>query len=109
ARIAQPPRPPSIVTRFPMALPEGQTLTGRSGAAVAISPDGSKIVYVANRRLYLRSLSDLEPRAIPGTDVNPRHPVFSPDGASVIFGSLNDPTLRRTAVSGGTPVSVSPA
>jgi Tol biopolymer transport system component len=106
---ARPAPPSSIVTRFPLMLGEGQTFFQRSGQVVAISPDGSKIVYVANRRLYLRSSSDLEARPVPGTDVNPRHPVFSPDGASILFGDFTDRTLKRVAVTGGAPVTVSPA
>ena len=32
-----------------------------------LSPDGTRLVYVANNQLYLRSMSDLEARPIPGT------------------------------------------
>ena len=106
---ARPALPSSIVTRFPLMLGEGQTFSQRSGQVVAISADGSRIVYVANRRLYLRSLSDLEARPIPGTEVNPRHPVFSPDGASIVFGDVTDQKLKRIAVTGGAPVTVSAA
>ena len=34
---------------------------------LAVSPDGTPLVYLANHQLYLRSMSDLEARPIPGT------------------------------------------
>ena len=53
-------------------LPAGQRLT--SDAAdypMAVSPDGSRIAYVAEEeagtQLYVRELSELEPKAIAGT------------------------------------------
>ena len=54
---------------------------------VTVSPDGSRIVYVANRRLYVRSLSESTPREIQGSE-DPEGvttPSFSPDGQSVFF------------------------
>ena len=61
-------------------------------------------------RLYLRSMSDVEVRAIPGTELA-RHgrghdPVFSPDGRSIAFWTGADRTLKRIAVTGGTPITI---
>src|SRR5262249_48309528 len=94
---------PPTVARFSFALPEGQQFTGTSRAVVAISPNGRELVYVANSRLYLRSISELEARAIPGTEIKEgiANPVFSPDGQSIAF--YADNTLKRFAVAGGTP------
>ena len=61
------PTPPSPVTRFAFTLGEGQRFTTNNVQSVAISPDGARLVYVANDQLYLRSMSDLEARPIPGT------------------------------------------
>jgi serine/threonine-protein kinase len=71
------------VTRFAVTLPAGQQLNPNRGA-LALSPDGTRLVYAADGRLYLRSMSDLEPRELRGTGpaINP---VFSPDGRSVAF------------------------
>ena len=49
-----------------------------------MSPDGTRIVYAADGRLFLRSVSEFEARAIPGTDPA-ISPVFSPDGQSLVF------------------------
>jgi serine/threonine protein kinase len=103
--------PPTVV-RFAFALPEGQNFTNRGRQLVAISPDGTKIVYVANQRLHLRSTSDLEARPIPGTDIAQSfvtNPVFSPDGLSVAFYSSGDSALKRIALSGGAAVTICPA
>src|SRR6185436_3811171 len=75
------------VTRFSLTLDQGQTFTNVGRNVVAISPDGSQMVYVANGRLYHRRMSELDARAIPGTEIwnGVLNPVFSPDGQSLAF------------------------
>jgi len=55
------------------------TLTGHE---LAISPDGSKIVYVSNihgvQKIHMRQLSEIQTKEIEGTD-GAKHPFFSPD------------------------------
>ena len=103
-------RPPAVVarpTRFSIALADGQGFTGTARQAVAISADGTEMIYTANNRLYLRSMSDLDARPLPGLDQwNPLNPVFSPDGRWVAFYSPNDQTLKKTAVTGGVAVTL---
>ncbi len=78
---------------------------------IAISPDGAQMVYVANGRLYLRSMSELDAKAIQGTEGYQAvtNPVFSPDGRSVAFYAFADQTLKRIAVTGGAAVTICPA
>jgi Tol biopolymer transport system component len=100
------PSVPAPVTRFAIALPDGQQLTP-IGRGIAMSPAGTHIVYIANRRLYLRSLSDLEVRPITGVDNaggTPGNPVFSPDGRSIAYAEGG--TIKRIALSGGAAVTV---
>jgi Tol biopolymer transport system component len=91
--------------QFPQFPPQG------ARQVVAISQDGTQIAYVAENRLYRRSIGELEVQSIPGVeaDVRPRQPVFSPDGHSLAFYSLADGTLKRIPARGGTPVTIAPA
>ena len=103
------PSVPLTVTRFIVPLGEGQGFFG-SRIGIAISPDGTQVVYVSNARLYLRSMAELEARAIPGSEeARATTPSFSPDGRSIAFFAAADSTLRRIAVSGGATVTICPA
>src|SRR5260370_6144718 len=78
------PSPPQPVTRTVITLPLGQQLAGLdSGPAVALSPDGTHLAYVARQsgtqQLYLRAMDSLEARPMPGTE-GAVNPFFSPDG-----------------------------
>jgi serine/threonine-protein kinase len=99
--------PPREVRRSIHAVPDDQPLNAPVGAPVlAVSPDGTKIVYAAGGALYLRRLSDLEARPVAGTaGDNPVVPVFSPDGAWILYRSTQGP-LKRVPVDGGTPLVV---
>ena len=78
---------------------------------VALSPDGAQMVYAANTRLYLRSMSELDAQAIQGTEGYRlvTEPVFSPDGRSIAFYAVADQTLKRIAITGGAAVTICPA
>ena len=104
----RPSSAPPVVTRFVIPLPPGQDFTNAGRHVVALSPDGTRLVYVANQRLYLREISELVARPIPGIDGNNAviEPVFSPDGNEIAFFSGADSTLKRIAVSGGAPVTI---
>ena len=78
--------------RFSYTLPEGQQFTNVARQQIAISPDAQQLVYVANRQLHLRIMSELEGRPIPGSG-SPQGisgPSFSPDGSSVVFFANGD-------------------
>ena len=104
------PTPPLTVARFAFALGEGQQFTVSNSQSLAVSPDGTRLVYVANSQLYLRSISDLEARPIPGTQqrgsASPFAPVFSPDGQSIAFFSQVDGAVKEIAASGGAAVTI---
>ena len=100
---------PPIVTRFALPLAEGQQFTNVGRLVVGISPDGTQMVYVANNRIYLRSMADIEARPIPGTEGpsgGVTNPVFSPDGRSIAFFSVADGSLKKIAITGGAPVTL---
>lgn len=103
------PAPSSLpITRFRLALPDGQQFTNLGRQVVTISPDGTHVVYVANQQLHVRSMADSDPRPISGTEIPQGvvNPVFSPDSRSIAFWSSADRTIKRIAVSGGVPVTL---
>jgi serine/threonine-protein kinase len=103
------PASTSQVTRFAIPVPTDQALN-LNLQLLAISPDGKRLVYAANRQLYRREMSDLRVEPINGTrSTDPVAPAFSPDGASVAFFANADRTLKRISLSGGTAVTVAKA
>jgi Tol biopolymer transport system component len=98
---------PAAAPRHPahlaVPLPESGALEGARGtSALALSPDGTSLVYVgragATSRLFLRPMNQFEPRPMAGTE-GADGPVFSPDGQWVAFFAAGE--LRKVAVAGG--------
>jgi serine/threonine-protein kinase len=70
------------------------------GAAVILSPDGTRLVYVSRSKLFTRRLDQAEATELPGTEGG-RDPFFSPDGQWVGFfatGSLNKVSIQERRV-----------
>jgi Tol biopolymer transport system component len=110
----RPSAPPPIVMRFQIKLDEGQEFRAPGRQVLAMSPNGTSIVYAANQQLYFRPMSDLEARPLLGegslgvpvvTAVT--NPVFSPDGQTIAFWSAQ--TLKRIAITGGVATTICPA
>lgn len=79
------------VARLPLRLPDGHPFGRNHGSNLALSPDGSMLVYVgpaseANGRsqLWLKPRDKLEPAPVPGTEGG-YGPSFSPDGSKIAF------------------------
>src|SRR5262245_32086206 len=106
----RPSLPTAAVVRLSIGLPEGQTFSSVRNSTIAISPDGTQLVYAANSRLYRRSISQFEGTPIPGSEskVTIVNPVFSPDGRSIAFLTTEDDTVKVIPVDGGTPVTIGP-
>ncbi len=105
------PTPPQHVTRTVINLPPGQQLAGLSfGPAVALSPDGTHLAYIARQggtpQLYLRAMESLEARPIPGTE-GAVIPFFSPDGEWLGF--FAGQKLMKISVSGGSAITLGDA
>jgi hypothetical protein len=96
------PSPPGPVSRTVITLPPGQRLAALDQPAVALSPDGTRLAYVATQggaqQIYLRAMDSLDARATPGTE-GATEPFFSPDGQWLGFFVGNK--LKKVPVSGG--------
>ena len=96
--------------QFAVTLPPGETLGSTDFPALAISPDGRFIAYVAARgaitELVLRRLNELAGVPIPGSS-NAISPFFSPD--SQWIGFFADGLLKKVPVAGGPPITICPA
>ena len=96
--------PPRTISRFTITLPPGRQLAGLDGGpVVALSPDGTRLAYVARQSggaqlLYLRPMDGLEAQPIPGTE-DAVGPFFSPDGQWLGFFAANK--LKKISVNGG--------
>jgi serine/threonine-protein kinase len=106
----RPPAPPPALARFSVPLPENSVLTGAGRHSIAISPDGLRMAVVANGRIYVRFLSELDAKPIPGTENFQAitTPAFSPDGQSLAFYAQLDQSLKRIALTGGAAVMIAP-
>jgi serine/threonine-protein kinase len=102
------PTLPLPISRTVIMLPPSQRLAGLEQPAVVLSPDGTRLVYVAiqggtQQQLYLRAMDSLEARPLPGTE-GATNPFFSPDGQWLGFYAGGK--LKRVSVSGGAALSL---
>ncbi len=73
---------------------------------LALSPDGATIAFrenVPGGRLWIKHRSELDARAIPGTE-RATNPIFSPDGEWIAF--VADGKLKKIRVRGGAAISI---
>jgi eukaryotic-like serine/threonine-protein kinase len=112
------PTAAAATTRTTITVPANRpvNIAGNPTRSLAISPDGTELVYVAtnldspaNRpggrgQLQVRSLASLEVRDLPGT-TDARQPFFSPDGQWVAFFTRTG-ELLKISLAGGTPITL---
>jgi Tol biopolymer transport system component len=101
---------PARAVRFTVAPPEKQTLPELADnvQAMSISPDGSKLAFVAmdstsRFSLWVQDLDSQTARQLPGTD-DAWSPFWSPDGQYIAFSTNN--TLKKISVSGDSVESI---
>jgi eukaryotic-like serine/threonine-protein kinase len=70
---------------------------------VAMSPDGTRIVFRVPPQLFLRNINTPGVTPIPGTE-GAVYPFFSPDGQSIAFFASGK--LKRMALAGGAPATL---
>jgi serine/threonine-protein kinase len=98
---------PASLARFSADL--GQEVIATDWASgLAISPDGSRLVFVSRspdrtQRLFLHALDSATATPLPGTE-NAQGPFFSPDGQWIAF--FADGKLKKIATLGGVPATL---
>jgi serine/threonine-protein kinase len=97
------PERPAPTMRFAHSLGR-QTFTRGGRHLLDISSDGTRVVYVADEQLHLRSLDDAVAQPIAGTAENPNSPAFSPDGQWIAYFAGQE--IKKISVGGGTPVAI---
>ena len=100
-RSRQSSAPTSPVVRYEIAVPPKAALNLIRSPAVALSPDGSTMVFAAMSegvsRLYVRRRDDPAVKLIAGTE-GASYPTFSPDGKWIAF--IANRTFAKTTVDG---------
>jgi serine/threonine-protein kinase len=96
--------------RTSIAVPGDVRLTVGGMSVLAISPDGTTLVFSAGhkgrRQLYIRKLKEFAVRPIPDTD-DGGGPFFSPDGQWIGFFARGQ--MKKVAITGGGAVTIAPA
>jgi eukaryotic-like serine/threonine-protein kinase len=95
---------PPLVVRTTITTAGATALSlGGADRDVAITPDGSRVVYRGNNQLLVRALDQLEPAVLSGLGAA-RGVFMSPDGQWVGF--FDGMTLKKVGITGGPPVTV---
>ena len=109
ALFGQRPAVPRPTLRFTITLPADATIDPLRGS-VAISDDGTRLVYAAihhgRPRLFLRTIDRDTPTLIEGSD-EAADPFFSPDGQWVGFFAHG--SLKKLGIDGGRPIVLAAA
>jgi Tol biopolymer transport system component/tRNA A-37 threonylcarbamoyl transferase component Bud32 len=101
------------VLRFSIPVPSEHVFTNEENWMIAVSADGRRVAYIANRQIYLRNLNEAEARPVPGTlstdsSVGATNPEFSPDGNWLAYVDIVSPAgpylVKRVPVTGGASV-----
>jgi Tol biopolymer transport system component len=104
------PKPPQPLPAVHLSAEIGADLSLYTtlGPAAVLSPDGTRLVFVASgtdqkQRIYIRSLDHLQSTGLTGTE-NGRDPFFSPDGQWIGF--FANGKLKKINVQGGATITL---
>ncbi|HET9294421.1 MAG TPA: protein kinase, partial [Gemmatimonadales bacterium] len=98
------PAPKPSVTRYGLGFPVGQAVMG----GIALSPDGSRLVYAGpgdagSTQLWVKERNQYAAVPLPGTkDVGA--PIVSPNGQWIAFSQAGQ--VKKMPIGGGAPVTI---
>ena len=99
---------PAALSRYVIDLPDSMHVSNTQWSPLAVSPDGSKLVYIGeSRRLVVRSRDKLELTELAGTE-GAFNPFFSHDGKRIGYmaGTAGNAEIRIVPVGGGPSTTV---
>jgi serine/threonine protein kinase/Tol biopolymer transport system component len=91
------------LARLDVDLGPDVSLGSPLGTDTIISPDGTRLVYVSQGRLFTRRLDQPNATELAGTQ-GAREPFFSPDGQWVAFFTISK--LQKISVEGGSAITL---
>ncbi|HJR33338.1 MAG TPA: hypothetical protein VJ817_00180, partial [Gemmatimonadales bacterium] len=108
--LQRPAPPPGPVARYRVALAPGRGLAGTPWTRLAVSPDGSRLVYVGasdrGTQLFVRTQDQLDAEPVPGTE-GAINPAFAQDGNRVAFmDRIAGGNVKVVSLSGGAVTTV---
>jgi len=98
--------------RLSLTLPADlKLLTAEGGGGLALSPDGTRIVFPASdpdgkTRLWMRRMDTIDPQSLPGTEGG-TFPFWSPDGENIGF--FTETRMKRLRLRDGVVREICPA
>jgi serine/threonine-protein kinase len=100
--------PQTSPVRLEVSLPAGTRLAGSAAPPLAVSPDGSRVAYVALKpggrtQIHLRPFDRFDAVPLAGTE-GASAPFFSPDGRWVAF--FANGALHKVSVDGGAALKI---
>ncbi|HEV2200624.1 MAG TPA: protein kinase [Bryobacteraceae bacterium] len=96
-------RPPELKPLVRLDVDLGPDVSLGAGPNVILSPDGSRLVFVSQGKLFTRKMDQPRATELAGTQ-GATSPFFSPDGQWVAFFSQNK--LRKISVEGGAAIAL---
>jgi serine/threonine-protein kinase len=91
------------LVRLDVDLGQDVSFGSTAGADAILSPDGTRIVYLSQAKLFTRKLDEAQATELTGTE-GAYAPFFSPDGQWVAY--FTGATLKKRLVAGGVPVKL---
>jgi serine/threonine-protein kinase len=91
------------LVRLDVDLGPDVSLGSPAGTDAIPSPDGTRLVYVSQRRLFTRRLDQTKAAELPGTE-GAFAPFFSPDGQWIAF--FTQGKLKKISVEGGAAITL---